>query len=364
MSRIIYPERLSMVATTVGREDDEFFMFPVDRDHDDIFGWQDMLKDTIVPGCTIVTSFLEPDRLAAWASRHAPLLRIPRWVCVLAREHSNFLVYGFLGCVRYLIESGATVECYLPASERHMLEYYQKNDPGFEHYGIELKIIEAHGKPLKIAKVVGPEITVHRAAGTNEHHGIIESDGTAVEVTPDYEGVRDAWLGMPCSIPMDWTPSIASIIDWYEPDVIVDLGTNGYGSSAFLSSVSHHLAQTQIFAIENNDNWTKMYEKKLLGMALAERIVSIRMLLGQQLDPSSQDTQGLFQRGKKIALIVGSDFMEAGQQLCKIHEEILLITRSPDADMNTVIDMVGLFARKGRKVTLKSSCSAMIFERH
>jgi hypothetical protein len=355
--RVIFPERLSRFAKAAG-PGDEFLSISRDGGHEDVFGETGLLSDTIVPGDLVLSSFLEPDRFGHWVMGSISLARSVRWVGVIARHHRDFTPYGFLGCLRYLRDVGAEVSCVIPEVDQRMIPYYSSGHLGFEKHGLAPVVIRPSDPPEAV--VLSRRPVVSRGTPCETTHGIEDVEGVKGEVLSSYRETAESWVGLPCSIPFQHLSSVASLIEWFRPTAVLDLGTLGYGSASFLRSVSGHLGSLLV-VIEEDSHATRTFEKRFLASSLCDRSVSARILprsgQGGAIASLFDEDEGTL----RLAVVVDDLGLVPEVSLAtKRYQQVLIVPRFPMSDATRVVTALEASSRPSTHVTIRSGRPAVL----
>jgi len=268
-------------------EEHEFHVWKLTENYMDLFDNWGVLEKIIKPsGTCIYTAAIHQEGFTQWICKYRSLFPSLTIVGIIAHGAKEFQPYSLLGCLRFCKEEEAQVKVFIGTDHEDKLEYYQ-NSIGFStHFPVtvlDAKLVsQKKTEEPNTAKVVTTQDphapkknTIEKAVSptsgeffiSNRNGGIDEVVARG-EIWEDWEegsphSVTNAhWAGFPIYMNPGDLLLIGNIIQWWKPQVIVELNAWKLGVTSFLLQMTEGMG-TKIAAInqpvcaEKDGAWAK-----------------------------------------------------------------------------------------------------------
>lgn len=256
-------------------EEHEFYVWDKTENYVDVFDdWNSMEKLIKPSGTCIYTAAIHQEGFAQWICKYRSLFPSLTFVGVIAHGIKDFQPFSLLGCLRFCKEEGASVFAVLGREHEDKVEYYQTS-VGFLKQEIPLTVVDAQlisskkaKEPKKEEKTTqdphAPKVnTMEKAVSptsgdffiTNRSGGIDEVVARG-EIWEDWEegsphSVTNAhWAGFPLYMNPGDILLVGNIVQWWKPQVIIELNAWKLGMTAFLLQITETIG-SRIVAINH-----------------------------------------------------------------------------------------------------------------
>jgi len=276
-------------------EDHDFCVWNQTENYMDLFDDWGRLEKLIKPsGTCIYTAAIHQEGFTQWICKYRSLFPSLTIVGVIAHGAKDFQPYSLLGCLRFCKEEEAEVIALLGRDHEDKLEYYQTSI-GFANHNVQLLVVDAQLiKPTKneeARKAEKPKVaqdphapkvnTIDKAVSptpreffTTNRSGGVDEVVARGEIWEDWEegsphSVTNAhWAGFPLYMNPGDIILVGNMVQWWKPQLIVELNAWKFGMTAFLLQVTETIG-SRIVAINH-----PMYAEK--DAAWAKKLIEER----------------------------------------------------------------------------------------
>lgn len=260
-------------AASMTGEEHEFHIWNHTENYLDLFDDWNTLEKIIQPsGTCIYTPAIHQEGFTQWICKYRSLFPSLFIVGIIAHGAKDFQPYSLLGCLRFCKEEDAKVTAIMGNEHEDKLEYYQTSI-GFDKQEIPITLVDARmttgqkneTTPKTEKTITDPHApkknTIEKAVSstsgdffiTNRNGGIDEVIARG-EIWEDWEentphSVTNAhWSGFPLYMNPGDLLLVGNIVQWWKPQVIVELNAWKLGMTTFLLQMTEGM-NTKIIAV-------------------------------------------------------------------------------------------------------------------